>query len=115
MTRSDREVVDQLLELYDESYSGKEGQRFLISREDLRSLYGFRRLFDSRVVRLIEEAAVSGLFLWDLGQGEKGYLIAVIKISTVERWRKVPRKVIEEHRPPVSSDGDESAEEDDDC
>jgi len=57
MARTDEEIVGILLELYAENFGGKEGQRFLISWGDMRSLYGFYKLFYSRFYRL-EEAAI---------------------------------------------------------
>jgi hypothetical protein len=113
MARSDDEVVKKLRELYAEPFGGKKGQRFLIAWGDLRSLYGFRKLFESRFARLAELAADSGLYLWDLGEGENGHLVAVIKISTVDRWRRVPKKIIDIHKAPPSDDNGEDAEDDD--
>lgn len=113
MARSDDEVIQELLELYGEAFGGKEGARFLIAWGDLRSLYGFRKLFESRFGRLAELAADSGLYLWDLGEGENGHLVAVVKISTIDRWRKVPKKIIEVHKAPPADGNEEEAEDDD--
>ena len=113
MARTDQEVVEKLLELYEENFGGKEGQRFLIPWGDIRSLYGFHKMFESRFARLAELASASGLYLWDLGEGEGGHLVAVIKIRTVDRWRKVPKKIIDRHKALPVDDGEEEPEDDD--
>jgi hypothetical protein len=59
-----------------------------------------------------ESAADLGLYLWDLGQGEAGRYVAVVRITTVDRWRKVPRRIVEEYQAPVT-DADDQANEDD--
>ena len=112
MARTDAEVVTELFGLYEESFGGKEAQRFLISWSGLRDLYGFRKLFESRLSNLAECAAGAGLYIWDLGEGAAGHFVAVVKIGTVDRWRKVPRRVLAEHAAP-SDDGEDEAEEDD--
>lgn len=109
MARSDADVVDILLEIYAAEFGGKSGQRYLIRWSDLRTLYGFRRLFSSRFGRLQELAAASGLYLWDLGEGDHGYMIAVVKMRTVDRWRRVPKRIIEEYE--LSTDEDNSPDE----
>ncbi|MFZ4221441.1 hypothetical protein ACEV6Q_26905 [Enterobacter ludwigii] len=109
---TDSEVVDKLLSIYRDKFSGKQGQRFLISSNEIRSLYGFVKLFDSRVDKLTETAFDSGLYLFDLGEGERGRLIAVIKSGTVNRWRRVPKKIIEQHIEPLSSENSEEEEDD---
>ncbi len=75
MARDEDEVVDELKNIYAERFGGKEGQRYLISWSDLRSVYGFRKLFDSRFRQLVEVAYRKRLYLWDLGEGEDGHLI----------------------------------------
>jgi hypothetical protein len=101
-----------LLELYGESFSGKEGQRFVIAWSDLRGLYGYRKLFSSRFEGLAQAATDRSLYLWDLGQGENGHLVAVIKVGTVDRWRRVPQKIIERFRIAESDSGESEADED---
>jgi hypothetical protein len=113
MARSDDEVVSKLLEIYDEEFGGRKKQRFLISWGDLRTLYGFRKLFESRFARLAECATDSGLYLWDLGEGENGHLVAVIKVRTVDRWRKVPKRVVDEHKGTSTEEGEEEPEDED--
>ena len=112
MARTDDQVVGILLEIYDATFGGKSGQRYLIRWSDLRSLYGFRKLFVSRFARLREAAAGQGLYLWELGEGDSGYMIAVVKMRTVDRWRRVPKRTIDEYA--IMSDDDEGGDESDD-
>lgn len=111
MARTEKEVVQVLRKIYADTFGGKEGQRFLISWGDLRAVYGFRKLFDVRFEQLAEAAIEKRLYLWDLGEGENGHLIAVIKSGTIDRWRRVPKKVIEQYRNPPD-DGGDTGEED---
>jgi hypothetical protein len=111
VARSDDDVVQKLLELYREAFGGKQNQRFLIAWSDLRSLYGFRKLFESRFARLAERATDSGLYVWDLGEGENGHFVAVIKVRTVDRWRKIPKRIIDEHKAPSVDDGEDEGED----
>lgn len=113
MACSDTEVVDKLLNIYDENFAGKENQRYLISTNEIRSLYGFSRLFDTRIGKLKEAAFDSGLYLFDLGEGERGRLIAVVKNRTVNRWRRVPKKIIVEYAEELSDSRSDGADEDD--
>jgi hypothetical protein len=113
MARTDEEVIQILRDIYAESFGGKVGQRFLISWGDLRAIYGFRKLFSSRFYQLAETAFENRLYLWDLGEGENGHLIAVIKTGTVDRWRRVPKKVIEKYREPPDDAGEVSEDDSD--
>jgi hypothetical protein len=113
MSRTDAEVIAELKGLYRENFGGKENQRFLIMWSDLRSLYGFRKLFETRFARLAELAADANLYLWDLGEGETGRWIAVVRAKTADRWRRVPKKIMLTHKAPVVEDDEADADEDD--
>jgi hypothetical protein len=112
MPRTDDDVIQVLLELYADAYGGKEDQRFLIAWGDLRSVYGCHKLGYSRFDRLAEAAIEQGLYIIDLRDGENGHLVAVIKTRTVDRWRRVPRKLVEKYRMAPSEDGAEEEEDD---
>lgn len=112
MACTDAEVVEKLLSIYRDKFAGKQGQRFLISSNEIRELYGFGKLFESRIDKLVESAFDSGLYLFDLGESERGRLIAVIKSGTVNRWRRVPKKITEQYIEPQSSGENEEIEED---
>jgi len=61
---------------------------------------------------LKEAASKKWLYLWDLGEGEHGHQIAVIKASTVDRWRRVPRQVAKTYQLSTNDTGEASEEED---
>ena len=71
MARTDEEVARILTEIYSTKFAGKQNQRFLISWSDIRSIYGFERLFPSRFDLLKEAAVRRRLYLWDLGESDK--------------------------------------------
>jgi hypothetical protein len=111
MARTDDEVITCLRKIYDSEFGGKERQRFLISWADLRAIYGFGKLFASRFQALAEAGMRRRLYLLDLGEGENGRLVAVIRTRTVDRWRRVSKKIIDEYR--LAPDDESDAEEDD--
>jgi hypothetical protein len=111
MARTEREVIRILREIYEAEFGGKRNQRYLISWGDLRAIYGFSALYQTRFDALVEEGRKRRLYLLDLGEGETGRLIAVLRTRTVDRWRRVPRKIIDEFRMPPDEDGDEEAED----
>jgi hypothetical protein len=105
MARTDDEVVEVLSEIYRAEFGGKDGQRYLISWGDLRAIYGFGKFFESRFRLLLEAAIKRRLYLLDLGEGENGRLIAVVRMKTIDRWRRVPKRIIDEYRLSVDDDG----------
>jgi len=114
MPRSDDEVIRVLMDLYAEAYGGKEDQRYLIAWGDLRSVYGFHKLDPSYFTRLAAAAIEKDIYLFDLRDGENGHFVAVIKSRTVDRWRRVPRKIIEKYRIAPGEEGVEEEEEEED-
>lgn len=111
MPRTDDEVITVLREIYNSTFGGKQRQRFLISWADLRGIYGFGKLFESRFQALAEAGIKRRLYLFDLGEGESGRLVAVLRTRTVDRWRRVTKKIVDEHRLP--SDDDTDSDDDD--
>ena len=117
MPRTDDEVVEIFLEIYEDEFGGKEGQRFTLSWRDLRSIYGYKKLFDSRIRSLAEAAGQADLYVFDLGAGlatGKGgdHMLAVIKTKTVDKWRRLPEKILCPHVLAIDED-EENAEEED--
>ena len=108
--RSNEEVVDILINLYAEKFGGTEKQRYLISWADIRNIYGLKKLYNIRFNQLVEAASNKKLYLWDLGEGDNGRLIGVIKIKTVDRWRRVPKKIIDNYK--IDIDEDDISEDD---
>lgn len=107
MARTDDEVVEVLRAIYDAEFGGKERQRFLISWADLLAIYGCRNLFLSRFQALVEAGTKQQIYLFDLGQHESAHLVAVVRARTVDRWRRVPRRIIEEYRRAPDDDAHE--------
>lgn len=100
------EVIQLLLQLYRENFGGAENQRYLIAWSDLGKICGAKKkLHDFGFLRLCEAAAEENLYLWDLGDGSKGRTVAVIKSSTVDRWRRVPKKLMEDFHLANHDDG----------
>lgn len=112
MSRTDEDVAKILVELYAAKFGGRQNQRFLISWSDIRSLYGFDKLFTSRIESLMEAAMKQRLYLWDLGESNNVRMAGVIKIKTVDRWRRVPKKVIEDYMLAPDNTDEEISEDD---
>jgi hypothetical protein len=91
MARSDLEVAVILNKIYSEKFGGKTGTRYLITWTDIRSIYGYGKLYTSRFELLKEAAMLKGLYLFNLEDG----VIVVIRIKTVDRYRKVPKHIID--------------------
>ncbi len=104
MIRTDDEVIDELRAIYNTEFAGKLKQRFLLAWADLRTLYGFGRLENSRFQRLADRAYERGAYLFDLGEGLNGHMVAIVTRKTVDRWRQVPRSVVRKHLPPPEAD-----------
>jgi hypothetical protein len=111
VARTDEQVASILLEIYNSEFGGKERQRFLISWADIRTIYGFGKLTGSRFEKLDEASLQKGLYILDLGEGETGHMVAVVKIRTVDRWRRVTKRTIDQYRLPPDN---EAEGEDDD-
>lgn len=104
--RTDDEVIAVLAALYDAEFAGKAGQRFLLSWADLRAIYGYGNLYETRFQLLVEAASRRRFYLFDLGQTDDGRMIAVIRKRTVNRWRRVPRKIVDDYRRADDADND---------
>lgn len=105
--RTDAEVVDVLRTIYRAEFGGKSNQRFRISWADLRILYGLSRLHETRFYNLAEIASRRNLFLVDLGDNEEGHFVAVVKGNTMDRWRRVPNRLIDIHRAELESNDED--------
>lgn len=111
MPRTDDEVARILQDIYVEEFGGRSAHRFVLTWGDLRAIYGYRKLRDSRFDRLSEAASYKGIYVIDLGEGENGHLALIIRIGTVDRWRRVPKRIIEQYRMPLE-DGTDEADDD---
>ncbi|MBK8754653.1 MAG: hypothetical protein IPL99_24740 [Candidatus Competibacteraceae bacterium] len=104
------DMVDTLLEIYEDDFAGKKNQRYLIQMNDLRKLYGLRKMHRFRFEKLAEFAESEGLYLLDLGESESGHPIAVISCATVDRWRQVPKRIIEGYVNKAAIEGEEETD-----
>lgn len=91
--RSNDEVAEILLELYEESFAGKRRQRFLLSKEDIRQMYPISRIEESRFEDLRLAAEEVGLYIFKAGRNDIDEVFGVVKSQTVDRWRRLPRKI----------------------
>jgi hypothetical protein len=91
--RTDEEVVDVLLKLYDDEFGGKTGQQYVMTWSDLRAIRGGARLETGVFNRLWSEALERDISIVQLDSGSNPDLV-VIRKDTTDRWRRVPRKTI---------------------
>lgn len=114
MARSNEEVIKILFEIYKDEFGSKRNQRYLIDKADLRTIFGFSRLEQSRLDSLSEDAYEEDMLIIDLGQISIGNMVAVIKTNTVERWRSVPKKTVQKYIGTKVRDHHQEEDDDDD-
>lgn len=83
------EVANALANIYEESFGGKDRGRYQISRQGLRNLSGRKRLEDTIVNDIINEAYELGFVLTDMGDD-----FSIIEEGVMRSYRKVPDRVI---------------------
>ena len=91
--RSNEEIAEILSEIYDATFSGKKRQRFLIGKEHLRQMYPIGRIEDGRFEDLRKAAEECGIYVFEAGNFDGDKMIGIIKVKTVDRWRRVPSKM----------------------
>jgi hypothetical protein len=82
------EVAKILQKIYEEPFGGKDRGRFQISREGLREISGRRRLEESTITGIVNEAYERGLVVTDMGED-----FSVIEEEVMRNYRKVPKKI----------------------
>ena len=82
--RSEREIAEDLAELYEQSFAGKERGRYRISMKHMRALTGRRRVTDDVVKKISEELFEFGFVLVDL----ETYFV-VLAQRTFNSYRRV--------------------------
>lgn len=87
--KSPEQVAKRLTKIYRTKFGGKDKGRFTITRSHLRQLAGRKRLEDSTVEQIVDEAYEYGLVLTDMGDD-----FAVIDEDVMHRYRKVPERII---------------------
>lgn len=104
-----KEVAEVLEKMYNASFGGKDGGRFILAKKHLAKVSGRHRILGETLASISEATLElpTPLLVLDLDDD-----IAVIKASTAERWRKVPKKVIRLFN--ENSEIDKEEDEDDD-
>jgi hypothetical protein len=88
LMRDAKQVAKILEKIYETEFGGKDRGRFQISREGLREISGRRRLEDTVLAAIINEAYERGLVVTDIGEG-----FSVIEEEVMRNYRKVPKKI----------------------
>ena len=88
---------------HEAKFGGKAKGRFLMEREQLKSLLGRQQLKDSIVEELQNECLEVGLVMIDLDT-RYGF----IDVGKVDAWRKVPNTMVPKRKTRVVRDEDES-------
>ena len=85
------EMAEILTNLYEDTFGGKKRGRYQITRSGFTELSGRKKLQDSFIYKVIDEALDWGYIVVDLGD----YLV-VIEVSVTENYRQVPKSKIKE-------------------
>ena len=105
MNKSPKDVAQQLSEIYESEFGGKDRGRFKISRSNLRRLAGRKRLEDTTVSRIADAALDIGYIVIDLED-----YFSVIEEAVMLSYRLVPKSVLllflQDDAAPASDDED---------
>jgi hypothetical protein len=101
-------VVAELLarEIYNAEFAGKERGRFIVDRQQLKGLLGVPRLRDTALSALTDECLDWGLVLIDMDDK-----IGFAEASYVEKWRKLPDRLLTEYVSELDADEDDEEDE----
>jgi hypothetical protein len=111
MTSEDRiENVAHTLyvEIYESEFCGKNRGRFLIAREDIKKLLDVKRLHQSTIEKLVDSCLELGLVVIDMDDS-----FAFAETTFVQKWRKVPARLIDEHANRLNQEEQDEFDEDD--
>ncbi len=89
VNKSPKDVVQQLAEIYESEFGGKDRGRYKISRSNLRRLAGRKRLEDTTVKRIADAALEIGYIVIDLGD-----YFSVVEEAVLLNYRPVPKSVL---------------------
>jgi hypothetical protein len=84
---------------YDANYGGKDRSRFLVNRNDLKKILGVSRLHPTKIMELTDACLGRGLILIDMDDA-----FAFVKLKYVEKWRKLPDRLVNEYVNELSMD-----------
>jgi hypothetical protein len=85
---------------YEASYGGKERGRFLVSRDDLKKLLGVTRLHHLKIQELTDACLALGLVVIDMDD-----VFAFAELQFVNKWRKLPSRLVSEYADELTIDG----------
>ncbi len=94
MIRTNKEVIEILIKIYKAEFGGKLDQRFNLSWSDLRTIRGGARLEYGVYCALWAEGVRRGVYIIELDDNSGERMLAVVRTQTVDRWRRVPKKII---------------------
>lgn len=89
--RTPEEMATLLKQIYELEFGGKGRGRYKISRSNFRQLSKRRRLEESTIIRIIDEAFEEGLIVTDLGD-----YFSVVEHSVMANYRPVPKSVLKD-------------------
>jgi len=108
MTAKIEEVAELLyIQVYEAEFGGKTRGRFIVDRGHLKDLLGVKRLHNSTLLRLTDACLEEGLVLIDMDDR-----IGFAESRYVEKWRKVPDRLVTQY---VSELNDDDDDDDDDA
>lgn len=107
--KTPEEIVEALGDIYETKFGGKRRGRFQIPRALLKQIAGRKKLHNSLLEAVIQEAYERGYAVIDREE-----MISVIELSILEGHRKVPVKVAQEFMEEVEATDEESEGTEDD-
>lgn len=97
------------VEIYEESFGGKQRGRFLIDREQMRDLLGTSKLFESTLAKLYVACLDEGIVMIDLDG-----VFAFVEANLVAKYRKAPVRITNKYIPVEDEDESVAEEEEED-
>ncbi len=96
-------------ELYTAEFCGKSQGRYIIDRDDLKTLLKVHRLTSDMMTALADECLDNQLLMIDLDG-----VFAFVELTSVQRWRKVPTRLIKHFTLQLDNQEDDDDEDEDD-
>jgi len=101
--RSAEEMANFIEGIYEKKFGGKSRGRFQITRSAFRQLSGRRKLHDSFIEEVTEEALELGYVLVSFGDA-----IAIIEEKVMRSYRNVPKSILNDY---LGEDDDEEIDD----
>lgn len=90
------------IKAYESEFGGKNRGRFLVSREDIKTLIGAKRLHSSTVQRMIDACLELGLVVIDMDDS-----FAFAEKAYVDKFRKLPTRLVTEFANEIDQEEDD--------